>query len=104
MQHVCHEDPPLASRLHERGGLTSHGAIAAGLLYLVWAARRYGISVWTFADAFDWTNPIGNVFVRIGNFINGELYGNPTALPWGVRFPTSPDLPRQMADLTVCNF
>jgi phosphatidylglycerol:prolipoprotein diacylglycerol transferase len=38
--------------------------------------------------------PIGNVFVRIGNFINGELYGDPTNLPWGVRFPTSPDLPR----------
>lgn len=76
------------------GGLTSHGAIAAGLLYLAWAARRYQIPVWTFADAFGWAIPIGNVFVRIGNFINGELYGDPTSLPWGVRFPVSPDLPR----------
>jgi phosphatidylglycerol:prolipoprotein diacylglycerol transferase len=83
----------------DRGGLTSHGAIAAGLLYLVWAARRHGISAWTFADAFGWAIPIGNVFVRIGNFINGELYGNPTALPWGVRFPTSPDLPRHPLQL-----
>ena len=83
----------------DRGGLTSHGAIAAGLLYLVWAARRYGISAWTFADAFGWAIPIGNVFVRIGNFINGELYGNPTTLPWGVRFPTSPDLPRHPLQL-----
>jgi phosphatidylglycerol:prolipoprotein diacylglycerol transferase len=76
------------------GGLTSHGAIAAGLVYLVWAARRYRIPVWTFADAFGWAIPVGNVFVRIGNFINGELYGDPTTLPWGVRFPVSPDLPR----------
>lgn len=78
----------------DHGGLTSHGAIAAGLLYLVWAARRHGISVWTFTDAFGWSIPIGNIFVRIGNFINGELYGDPTALPWGVRFPSSPGIPR----------
>lgn len=78
----------------DRGGLTSHGAIAAGLLYLVWAAKRYRISPWTFADAFGWAVPIGNVLVRIGNFINGELYGNPTTLPWGVRFATSPEVPR----------
>lgn len=78
----------------DHGGLTSHGAIAAGLLYLVWAARRYGVSVWTLADTFGWSIPIGNVFVRFGNFANGELYGDPTTLPWGVRFRTAPDLPR----------
>lgn len=78
----------------DRGGLTSHGAIVAGLLYLVWAARRYGISVWSLADVFGWSIPIGNIFVRFGNFMNGELYGDPTALPWGVRFPTAPDAPR----------
>ncbi|MGQ0548576.1 MAG: prolipoprotein diacylglyceryl transferase [Armatimonadota bacterium] len=78
----------------DHGGLTSHGAIAAGLLYLVWAARRYGVSVWSLADVFGWSIPIGNVFVRFGNFANGELYGDPTTLPWGVRFPTAPDAPR----------
>ncbi|MGQ0572235.1 MAG: prolipoprotein diacylglyceryl transferase [Armatimonadota bacterium] len=78
----------------DRGGLTSHGAIAAGLLYLTWAARRYNISIWNFADAFGWSIPIGNIFVRFGNFINGELYGDPTTLPWGVRFPTAPEMPR----------
>ena len=78
----------------DHGGLTSHGAIAAGLLYLAWAARRHRISVWALADLFGWSIPIGNVFVRFGNFANGELYGDPTALPWGVRFPTAPDGPR----------
>jgi phosphatidylglycerol:prolipoprotein diacylglycerol transferase len=74
----------------DHGGLTSHGAIAAGLLYLYWASRRFGISIWTFADVFGWSIPIGNVFVRIGNFINGELYGDPTTRPWGVHFSTAP--------------
>ena len=78
----------------DHGGLTSHGAIAAGLLYLFWAARRYRVSVWSLADVFGWSIPIGNVFVRFGNFANGELYGDPTTLPWGVRFPTAPDAPR----------
>lgn len=78
----------------DQGGLTSHGAIAAGLLYVAWASRRSGISMWTFADAFGWAIPIGNIFVRLGNFINGELYGDPTTLPWGVRFATAPDVPR----------
>ncbi len=78
----------------DRGGLTSHGAIAGGLLYLYWASQRTGISIWSFADVFGWAIPIGNVFVRIGNFINGELYGDPTTLPWGVRFPTAPGGPR----------
>jgi phosphatidylglycerol:prolipoprotein diacylglycerol transferase len=83
----------------DRGGLTSHGAVAAGLLYLAWAARRYRLSTWTLADVAGWAIPIGNVFVRIGNFINGELYGDPTALPWGVRFPTAPDAPRHPLQL-----
>jgi phosphatidylglycerol:prolipoprotein diacylglycerol transferase len=83
----------------DRGGLASHGAIAAGLIYVAWASRRHGISAWTFADAFGWAVPIGSIFIRIGNFINGELYGDPTTLPWGVRFPTAPDLPRHPLQL-----
>jgi len=76
------------------GGLSSHGALVAGLLY-VWAvARRTGISVWSLADTFAWPIPLGNLFVRFGNFMNGELYGDPTTLPWGIRFPLVPDGPR----------
>jgi phosphatidylglycerol:prolipoprotein diacylglycerol transferase len=48
------------------------------------------VSIWTFADVFGWSIPIGNVFVRVGNYINGELYGDPTSLPWGVHFPAAP--------------
>jgi phosphatidylglycerol:prolipoprotein diacylglycerol transferase len=83
----------------DRGGLSSHGAIAAGLLYAAWVARRTGISVWQFADTVGWALPIGNIFVRFGNFMNGELYGDPTTLPWGVVFPTAPDAPRHPLQL-----
>jgi phosphatidylglycerol:prolipoprotein diacylglycerol transferase len=78
----------------DQGGLSSHGAIAAGFLYAAWAARRTGVALWRFADTFGWAIPIGNIFVRFGNFMNGELYGDPTGLPWGVVFPAAPDAPR----------
>jgi phosphatidylglycerol:prolipoprotein diacylglycerol transferase len=81
------------------GGLSSHGAIIAGLLYVLFMSRRTGISMWTLADTFAWPIPVGNIFVRFGNFMNGELYGDPTSLPWGVRFPTAPDGPRHPLQL-----
>jgi phosphatidylglycerol:prolipoprotein diacylglycerol transferase len=83
----------------DRGGLSSHGAIAAGLAYAAWLARREGISAWSFTDACASWIPLANALVRWGNFMNGELYGDPTALPWGVVFPTAPDAPRHPLQL-----
>lgn len=71
----------------DRGGLTSHGAIAGGFAALWWASRRRGLPLWSLADATVWAVPLGNIFVRFGNFANGELYGDVTTLPWGVTFP-----------------
>ncbi|MBI4278305.1 MAG: prolipoprotein diacylglyceryl transferase [Armatimonadetes bacterium] len=85
--------PVLVLRI-DRGGLSSHGAIVAGLLYIAYFARTRNVSAWALADAVAPSIPVGNIFVRFGNFMNGELYGDPTALPWGVRFPTAPDAPR----------
>ena len=78
---------PLEILRVDHGGLTSHGAIAGGLTGIWWAARRIGVRFWDAADAVVWIIPIGNILVRIGNFINGELYGDPTTLPWGITFP-----------------
>lgn len=74
----------------DHGGLTSHGAIAGGLLAVWIAARRDGLPFWDLADAVVWVVPLGNIFVRFGNFMNGELYGDPTRLPWAVTFPGVP--------------
>lgn len=78
----------------DHGGLTSHGAIAGGVLALWRTARREGVRFWDLADTVVWVVPLGNIFVRFGNFMNGELYGDPTALPWGVTFPGAPGGPR----------
>ena len=87
----------------DRGGLTSHGAIAGGLVALWWAARRMTLRFWDVADAMVWVIPIGNVFVRFGNFMNGELYGDPTTLPWAVTFPGVPGArhPLQLYEMTI---
>ncbi|MCX6708204.1 MAG: prolipoprotein diacylglyceryl transferase [Candidatus Woesearchaeota archaeon] len=69
------------------GGLSFHGGFAgmalAGYLY----ARKKGIPFLKLVDVFIVPLALGNAFGRIGNFINGELYGIPTTLPWGVVFP-----------------
>lgn len=75
----------------DHGGLTSHGAIAGGLLALWIAARQTGLRIWDLADTVIWVVPLGNIFVRFGNFMNGELYGDPTSLPWAVTFPGVPE-------------
>lgn len=74
----------------DRGGLTSHGAIAGGFAAIFVASRRRGLRLWDLADAVVWAIPLGNIFVRFGNFMNGELYGDITALPWAVTFPGVP--------------
>lgn len=87
LSHPAEFVEPLEILRVDHGGLTSHGAIAGGLLALWWAARRRGIRFWDAADTVVWVIPIGNVLVRFGNFVNGELYGDPTTLPWGMTFP-----------------
>jgi phosphatidylglycerol:prolipoprotein diacylglycerol transferase len=63
------------------GGLI--GLIAAALLY----CRKKKINFWHFTDLFVPIVPLGYTFGRIGNFINGELYGRITSSPWGMYFP-----------------
>lgn len=100
---VSHPAPYLADPVEvlrvDRGGLSSHGAILAGLVYAWWLGRREGISAWSFTDACASWIPLANALVRWGNFMNGELYGDPTSLPWGVVFPTAPDAPRHPLQL-----
>lgn len=70
-----------------KGGLSFHGGFLAVLLTGWYYARKFNIRVLKLADAFVIPIALGNAFGRIGNFINGELYGIPTNLPWGVQFP-----------------
>ena len=87
------EDPLAIFRVWE-GGMSFHGGLTGVMIAVAWFAHRRGRRV---ADVFDFTAPlpaIGLFAGRIGNFINGELWGKPTDVPWGflvggeVRHPT----------------
>lgn len=69
------------------GGMSFHGGFA-GVIVAAWLyARARAIPVLPLADAMAVVAPIGLFFGRIANFINAELWGRPTDMPWGVMFP-----------------
>ncbi|MFQ5438465.1 MAG: prolipoprotein diacylglyceryl transferase [Paracoccaceae bacterium] len=78
---------PLEIPMIWQGGMSFHGGflgvIVAGILY----ARKHRLSIASIGDCFAATIAVGLFFGRIANFINAELWGRPTHLPWGVVFP-----------------
>ena len=70
-----------------QGGLTLYGGIVAGTFAGLVAAKRMGLPVWIVADALTPALALGTMFGRVGCFLNGCCYGQPTAQPWGVVFP-----------------
>jgi prolipoprotein diacylglyceryltransferase len=87
-------DRPLAVILPPYAGLSSHGSIAAGLAFLAWWCPRHRVPLWRLLDAMAPAVLVAIVLVRWGNFMNGELFGGPTSLPWGVAVPGLPGGPR----------
>ena len=70
-----------------QGGMSFHGGFG-GVIVASWLwARRNGVPILPLADAMAVVAPIGIFFGRVANFINAELWGRPTDLPWGVIFP-----------------
>ena len=70
-----------------QGGMSFHGGFL-GVVVAAWLfARRNGIAPLRLADALAVATPLGLFLGRIANFINAELWGRPTTLPWGVIFP-----------------
>jgi phosphatidylglycerol:prolipoprotein diacylglycerol transferase len=82
-----------------QGGMSFHGALL-GLLAAGWLfCRRQAIPFLKTADLYVVTVPIGLGLGRIGNFINGELYGRVAEVPWSMVFPTGGPLPRHPSQL-----
>jgi phosphatidylglycerol---prolipoprotein diacylglyceryl transferase len=71
-------------------GMSYHGGVIAVLVATMIFCRRRKIDFWRFADLFCPAIPLGYTFGRIGNFINGELYGRATTAAWGMVFPLDP--------------
>lgn len=68
-------------------GMSFHGGLIGVLLSSLLFCRKHSINFWKLADLFSPAFPLGYTFGRIGNFINGELYGRITSVPWGMYFP-----------------
>ncbi len=95
--------------LINQGGMASHGGILGIVFFTLWYARKHRISWTGLGDALVCGAPLGIFFGRMANFINGELFGRVTSVPWAVKFPTEllhedylrqggapVDLPRQL--------
>jgi phosphatidylglycerol:prolipoprotein diacylglycerol transferase len=80
-------------------GMASHGGIAGALLGFLFWARKNRADGWAVADNAAVLAPVGIFLGRIANFINGELWGRITNVPWAVIFPEAGSQPRHPSQL-----
>jgi len=81
------------------GGMSFHGGFAGTVIAMILFAWKRGIPLWTLFDLAGCAAPIGLFFGRIANFINSELWGRPSDVPWAVVFPTGGPEPRHPSQL-----
>lgn len=91
---------PLAIGMLWQGGMSFHGGLAGCILAMILFARSRGFNVFSLFDVIGPSATIGLFLGRLANFINQELFGKPTDLPWGVIFPITGDgVPRHPSQL-----
>jgi len=81
------------------GGMSFHGGLIGSIIAGVIFCRRHRMDFWRVSDLIIVTVPIGLGLGRLANFINGELYGRVTDVPWGMVFPSGGPLPRHPSQL-----
>src|SRR5688572_7609106 len=82
-----------------QGGMSFHGGFVGVVLATLFLCWRRKWNFWEVSDLVCATAPIGLGLVRLGNFINGELYGRQTTAPWGMVFPAGGDVARHPSQL-----
>ncbi|MBB6306830.1 prolipoprotein diacylglyceryl transferase [Xanthobacter tagetidis] len=82
-----------------KGGMSFHGGLAGTIVALVLFAHARGIRIFSLLDVAGVVAPLGLLFGRIANFINGELWGRPADVPWAVVFPTGGNVARHPSQL-----
>lgn len=88
------------------GGMSFHGGMLGSLLAIFWYCRRHDLPVLSVMDIAAATAPLGFLFGRIANFVNGELWGRVTDVPWAMVFPNPeaggvPRHPSQLYEATL---
>jgi phosphatidylglycerol:prolipoprotein diacylglycerol transferase len=82
-----------------QGGMSFHGGFVGVILATLFLCYRRGWNFWEISDLVCSNAPIGLGLVRLGNFINGELYGRQTTVPWGMVFPAGGDVVRHPSQI-----
>lgn len=82
-----------------KGGMSFHGGITGTTIAMILFARKRGIAIWSLFDVIATVCVTGLFLVRIANFINGELYGGLSSLPWAVIFKGEEPLARHPSQL-----
>lgn len=91
---------PLRIAMIWQGGMSFHGGLAGIIIAMLLFARRRGFSPFSLFDVIAASSGIGIFLVRVANFINQELFGRPTDMPFGVIFPVTGDgIPRHPSQL-----
>ena len=81
------------------GGMSFHGGLIGSVVAGSLFCKKFKVNFWHTADLIIVTAPIGLGLGRLGNFINGELYGRVTDVPWAMVFPSGGPLPRHPSQL-----
>lgn len=81
------------------GGMSLHGGTLGVLIAIWWLTRANGLSFLRVCDYIACCIPFGLFFGRLANFVNGELWGKPSDVPWAIIFPTGGMIPRHPSQL-----
>ncbi|UIJ72978.1 prolipoprotein diacylglyceryl transferase [Aurantimonas sp. HBX-1] len=92
------EDPLAIFRVWE-GGMAFHGGLLGVVVAIAVFCRVRRVPLWSLTDVVAASVPFGLFFGRIANFINGELWGAPSTVPWAMVFPDGGPLPRHPSQL-----
>lgn len=90
---------PLESLHIWQGGMSFHGGFIGVVIATLLFCRKNKVQVWPLLDLAACAAPIGLFFGRVANFINGELYGRVTDVPWAMVFPNGGPEPRHPSQL-----
>ena len=82
-----------------QGGMSFHGGLLGVIISIIFFSKKTKINFFKFADIVSCVAPIGIFLGRIANFINGELYGKISTLPWSIIFPNGGSIARHPSQI-----